>query len=143
MSKDTIEVDKLFLQKIAEFTNIVVSELNSLRQQLNNNLQKEAGIDQKKDKYRTAVQKVAKALYDSDLDFVTGDFDCRKFTKLAIEDPSYMAKMFEKVCNAADVSSIGKPARVASIKKNAEQDPVYARAFGYKPEQDSLIDWDD
>jgi hypothetical protein len=142
MSKDTIEVDKILLQKIAEFTNIVLSEIKSLREQVNNNLQKEAGADLKKEKYQTAVQKVAKALYDSDLDFITGDFDQRKFIKLAIEDPSYMARMFEKVCNAADVSLIGKPARVATIKKKAEYDPVYARAFGQTADYDSVF-WEE
>lgn len=143
MSENNILIDKIFLQKIAQFTNIVLNELANLREQVNSNLQKEAGLDEQKEQYKVQVQKVAKALYDSDLDFVTGDFDQRKFVKKAVEDPSYMASMFEKVCNAADVSLIGKPARVASVKKKAEYDPVYARAFGARADNDGLIDWDE
>lgn len=143
MSKETIEIEKIFLQKFAEFTSLVVSELNSLRSQVQSHLQKEASVESQQTKYKQAVNKVASALYNSDLEFITGDFDHRKFIKLASEDPSYLARTFEKVCNAADVSLIGKPARVAAIKKQAAYDPVYNRAFGNKNLQDEVEDWDE
>lgn len=144
MSKDTIEIEKMFLQKFAEFTSLVVAEINSLRSQVSNQLQKEASVASKNANYKQAVTKVANALYNSDLEFVTGDFDHRKFIKLAMEDPTYLARTFEKVCNAADVSLIGKPARVAAIKKQAAYDPVYAHAFGVRSSiDDSILDWEE
>ena len=143
MSKDTIQIEKTFLQKFAQFTTLVLSELNNLRSQLNDKLQKEASSEDKKAAYRIAVNKVATALYNSDLDFVTGDFDHRQFCKKASEDPSYLARTFEKVCNAADVSLIGKPARVAAIKKQAAYDPVYAHAFGLKNTDEDVFDWEE
>lgn len=129
MSKDTIEIEKMFLQKFAEFTSLVIAELNYLRSQ---NLQKQASLNEGKASYKQAVVKVANALHNSDLDYVTGDFDYQKFIKKASEDPTFLARTFEKVCNAADVSVMGKPARVAAIRKQAEFDPVYARAFGLR-----------
>lgn len=144
MSQDTIQIEKLFLHKFAEFTSLVVSELNSLKSQLTEQLQKEASLNQARESYKQTVIKVANALYNSDLEFITGDFDQRKFIKLACEDPSYLARTFEKVCNAADVSLIGKPARVAAIKKQAAYDPVYAQAFGFNKSlnEEGLI-WQD
>ncbi len=143
MSKDIIEIDKIFLQKIAEFTNIVLNELKELRAQVNNNLQKEAGVNEQREKYRLSVQKVAKALYNSDLDFITGDFDHRRFIKMATEDPSYMARMFEKVCNAADVSSLGKLSNVVVNKQASINDPVYLRAFGSRASAEEFLNWED
>ena len=143
MNKETIEIEKIFLQKFAEFTSLVVAELNHLRAQVNNNLQKEASTESNKAKYQQAVAKVATALYNSDLD-IAGDFDHRKFIKLANEDPTYLAKSFEKVCNAADVSLIGRPARVAAVKKQASFDPVYAHAFGNNQLiDDNILDWEE
>lgn len=144
MNKEIIEVDRKFLQKFAEFTSLVVAELNSLRSQIASHMQKQASDDSSKLKYKQAVTKVATALYNADLDFVTGDFDHRKFIKLASEDPTYLAKTFEKVCNAADVSLIGKPARVAAIKKQASFDPVYVHAFGFNQTNDNgILDWEE
>ena len=144
MSKEIIEIERIFLQKFAEFTSLVVAEVNNLRAQVQSHLQKEASVETDKGQYKQAVTKVANALYNSDLDFITGDFDHRKFIKRASEDPSYLARTFEKVCNAADVSLIGRPARVAAIKKQASFDPVYARAFGQTNTiDDNIMDWGD
>lgn len=130
MSKP-IEVDEQFLLKFAEFTRVVLGEIKSLREQVSYHMSKQASADATREEYQKAVMKVAEALYNSDLDFVTGDFDRRKFIKRAMEDPSYIARTLEKVCNASDVSLIGKPARVAATnKKLASYDPVYHRAFG-------------
>jgi len=144
MNKETIEIEKVFLQKFAEFTSIAIAEINSLRAEVKSKMQKEAGEDSNKIRYQVALKKVANALYNSDLDFITGDFDHRRFIKLASEDPSYLARMFEKVCNAADVSLIGRPARVAATRKQASYDPVYARAFGQQQlTDDGILDWED
>jgi hypothetical protein len=48
-----------------------------------------------------------------------------------MEDPVFIVRTLEKVCEAADVAQIGKPARVAARPKEAEYDPVMAAAFGY------------
>jgi len=137
-----IQVDEQLLLKFAEFTGVVMGEIKSLRSQLSQQMQKAAAHDTAKSQYQQSVIKVAEALYNSDFDLVTGDFDRRKFIKRAMEDPSYLAQTLEKVCNAADVSLIGKPARVAANKKLASYDPVYARAFGFdKSSEDVLVDW--
>lgn len=145
MSKNNIEIEKEFLLKFAEFTKLVVSELKGLREQNSFFMKKQASADSEQERYQASLIKVANALYNSDLEFVTGDFDRRKFIKRAMEDPSYLAKTLEKVCNAADVSLIGKPARVAAHNKVASYyDPVHARALGYDKgsNNDSVFDLD-
>jgi hypothetical protein len=138
-----ILIDKELLVKFAEFTSAVMTELRDLRGKVEYHQTKVAQDCLETEQYQQAVIKVANALYDSDLDFVTGDFDRRKFIKKAMEDKTYLAKTLEKVCNAADVSLIGKPARVAANKKVASNDPVYARAFGYSSNNsDFIIDLD-
>jgi hypothetical protein len=144
MNQETIQVDRSFLQKFAEFTKLVLSELDNLREQISDNMQKEASLQEDQIRFEAALTKAANAMYNSDLDFITGDFDHRKFIKLAKNDPTYLARTLEKVCNAADVSLIGKPARVAAVRKKAEFDPVYAQAFGYSNNMsDGVIDWDE
>lgn len=142
MSKK-IEVDKVLLQKFAEFIDIALSEIKGLRNQVSYHLTKQAEQNTTLERYQESVIKVSNALYNSDLDFVVGDFDRRKFIKRAMEDPSYLARTLEKVCNAADVTNIGKPARVAVNKQAAMNDPVYARAFGLSREVETLIDLDE
>lgn len=125
----SIEVDSFFLQKFAEFTKVVLSELNSLRNQLNTQMKKEAQYDTSQEDYRNSVRKIADTLHNSDFDFIIGE-NRQKFIKRASDDPHYVAEAFEKVCEASGVSLIGRPARVAASRKVASYDPVYARAFG-------------
>lgn len=143
-SQNKVLIDINFLQKIAEFTRIALSEVNRLKKEAAEaKFQKNAADQEQELKYRQAVKKVATALYNSDFDFVTGDFDQKDFIKRAMSDPSYLARKFEQVCNAADVSLIGKPARVAAVKnKQAEYDPVYARAFGLRSASDFIWEED-
>ena len=129
MSKKTIEVDTFFLQKFAEFTKVVLSELNSLRDKLNTQMKKEAQYDNSQEDYRESVMKIAEILHNSDYDFIIGD-SRQKFIKKASENPQYVAEAFGKVCEASGVSLIGRPARVAASRKVASYDPVYAKAFG-------------
>mgnify|MGYP000966961232 CR=1 FL=1 len=143
MSKNNENIETNLLLKFAEFTKLVLKEIRSLREENAFHMKKQASADEEKARYQESVIKVANALYNSDLEFVTGDFDRRKFIKRAMEDPSYMARTLEKVCNAADVSLIGKPARVAANKKVANYDPVYVRAFGVsRDDNDTVTDLD-
>jgi len=48
-----------------------------------------------------------------------------------------LVKVIERICKAAEISSIGRPARVAS--RTGEFDPVMARAFGHSG-QNTIID---
>lgn len=125
-------MEKEFLSKIAEFTTLAISEIGTLRKSSEEKihsleLEKQAHEDWK-DTYEISLIKAAKSLYESD--FITDESERKNFIKKAKEDPTYLAKVIEKVCNAADVSLIGKPARVAARSKEAEYDPVMARAFG-------------
>lgn len=136
---------KLFLQKVAQFAKISVSTVDKLDDKISNledsllsYRKKEAQDNYKQVKLESAIEKAAKALYESD--FLTDDAERRKFLKRAKEEPSYLVDVLIKVCNAADVALIGSPARVASKPKQAEYDPVAARAFGYSSSANSLID---
>lgn len=131
MNQDqTISVEKALLQKFAEFTKLVLSELKSLRVKVASQQDDAEFADSQ---YTEAVTKVANALYDADLDFVTENFDRKQFIKKALDDKTYVARTLEKVCKAADVSTVGKLARVKAVdnSKIAFYDPVYAAAFGH------------
>lgn len=141
--KKTVQIETELLQKFAEFTTAVMRELADLRASKDYSLRKQAEQEEERERYLASVVKVADALHDSDFDFVTGDFNRQQFIKRAMQDPSYLARTLEKVCNAADVSLIGKPARVAATKSKAIIDPVYARAFGYSKEAEFFTMLDD
>lgn len=132
MSKKTIEVETFLLQKFAEFTKVVLSELNNLRTQLNTQMKKEATYDSSREEYINSVEKIAEVLHHSDYDFIIGKSK-KEFINKAASDPQFVAEAFEKVCEASGVSLIGRPARVAASRKVASYDPVYAKAFGYNP----------
>jgi hypothetical protein len=129
MSKK-IQVNKLFLQKIAEFTNIVLDKVAELEAKVQSQLHKEAAEVEAKEKYSTALRKAARALYDAD--FLIDSDEQKQFLSKASEDSSYVPKMLEKVCKASEVSLIGTPARVAQSKVAVANDPVYSKAFGTK-----------
>jgi len=138
---NNITVDKLFLQKFAEFTKVVLSEIKSLRSQLSEQMNKTAEHDEQMASYHDSVAKIAEALYNSDFDFIIGS-DRKKFIKKAADNPELLATAFQKVCEASDVTLIGRPARVAAKKKIASYDPVYAKAFGLGTNNESIIDLD-
>lgn len=118
-----------FLTKVAEYVRLSIDS-NVLLQEKLYQQQKEAAVkDLNKEKYLFAIQKAADALYDTD--FLTDEHEKRMFLRKAAEDPVYVVRTLEKVCEAADVAQIGKPARVAARPKEAEYDPVMAAAFGY------------
>lgn len=117
------------LQQIAEFVKLALDNSKDLQHQVYE-LRKHAAVEElDKAKYKDALKKAADALYDTD--FLTDEQEKRTFLKKAAEDPIYVVRFLEKVCEAADVAQIGRPARVAARHKEAEYDPVMARAFGY------------
>jgi hypothetical protein len=118
-----------FLTKCAEFIQLSMDSNTDLQERLYYQVKQAAIYDLEKEKYRVALQKAADALYDSD--FLTDDREKKTFLKKAMEDPVFIVRTLEKVCEAADVAQIGKPARVAARPKEAEYDPVMAAAFGY------------
>jgi hypothetical protein len=128
------------LQKIEQFVKLAVSSVRELENQVSD-LQKKASVQmQKKAALSVSLEKAASALYESD--FLTDDFEKRDFLKRASEDPAYLAEMLTKVCKAADVSSIGDVARVATQNTEDEEDPVMVRAFGRGFGRGDLLDQD-
>ena len=132
------QLNNQFLHNVANFVKIAV-DLNEQQQDELYAMKKQAAIEEiNKDKYRAALRKTAEALYNAD--FLTDEQEKRNFLKEAAKDPVYVARYLEKVCEAADVALIGKPARVAARPKEAEYDPVMARAFGYNQGRDIIDD---
>ena len=124
------------LPKVATFIKMAIDETERLEDNILE-LRKQAAADAlNKERYEYALRKVADALYDTD--FLTDEHEKRAFLRKAAEDPVYVVRFLEKVCEAADIAPIGKPARVASKPKEAEYDPVMAKAFGWRA--NSLID---
>lgn len=142
INKESIKVEKILLQKFAEFTKLVMSELKDLKLQLSEQMKKEASQNDQQQAYHESVVKIADSLEASDFDFIISG-DRKKFIKKAASNPQVLAAAFEKVCEAADVSLIGRPARVAANKKIANTDPVYARAFGFSNSSDGVLDLED
>ena len=119
-----------FLAQVSQFIKLAIDNTEAMQEKLYMQ-QKQAAIhDLDKEKYRVALQKTADALYDAD--FLTDETEKRMFLKKAAEDPIYIMRTLEKVCDAKDVAQIGKPARISVKTKNADDtfDPVYFAAFG-------------
>ena len=123
-----------FLQKVAIFTKIAVSRVDNLEDKIDTLEVKEAAVVRRSN---DLVKRAAQLLYDSD--FIQNDYEKSKFLKQAESDPvGTLAKALERVCKAAEVTSIGSPARIAAKPKMAEYDPVAARAFGLDINQSFL-----
>lgn len=117
-----------------------MNRISSLEEQVSYHQLKQANDNTEHEEYIRSVMKVADALYASDLEFVAGDFDRRKFIKRAAEDKKFLADTLVKVCQASDVASFGKPSKTTLAKSAQYHDPVYARAFGYSMESDNFLD---
>lgn len=137
----------LFLNKVASFVKVAVVEIENLQDAAQEANRKEAEFHRKeaaeivkKETYRQSLKLAAKALYEAD--FITDDNERKKFLKKAEDDPSYLSKVIEKVCNAADVSLIGLPARVAARteKQGEYYDPVRIKAFGLDDSNNFLLE---
>lgn len=121
-------MDNKFLTQVAQFVKLAIDNSEELTDKILNQKKTAAVEELNKEKYRVALSKAADALYDSD--FLTDETEKRTFLRKAAEDPVYVVRTLEKVCEAADVAQIGKPARVAARPKEAEYDPVMEAAFG-------------
>ena len=116
------------LHKIEEFVKVALDEIADLNAQVNVYKTKEAAEALKQDKELDgALKKAAEAMYNSD--FINDEDEKALFVKKAKEDAKYLARIVERVCNAADVSYMGKTASVKSSTQS--EDPVIRRAFGY------------
>lgn len=133
-----------FLQKVAEYIKIATMELEEKEQQIYQFQKKAAAEDLeeniKEARYETVLDKAASSLYE--LDFITDKYERKNFLKKAKEDPSYLAQTLIKVCDASGITSVGGPARVTAVSKQAgyEDDPVAVKAFGLSKGQAALID---
>lgn len=134
---------KEFLHNVVAFVKIASTEIKSatdklaeLEDELLDFKKKEAAEAIENQRYAAELKKLADALYDTD--FLTDEFEKKNFLRKAAEDKIYVARFFGKVCEAADIAPIGRPARVAAKPKEAQYDPVMARAFGNRT--DTLLD---
>lgn len=127
---------KQALHKIEQFVKIALEEISELRQQLTAQQTKKAADQSKQDReLDSALKKAAEAMYSSD--FINDEDEKSLFVKKAKEDSAYLAKIVERVCQAADVAYMGKSASVKASSQN--EDPVMRRAFGYDQNY-SLLD---
>jgi hypothetical protein len=116
------------LRKIENFVKVALSEISTLKGQVEEFKVKEAEEISRQDKeLDQALKKAAEAMYSAD--FINDEDEKSSFVKKAKEDSKYLARIVEKVCNAADVAYMGKSASVKS--SNQTDDPVMRRAFGY------------
>jgi hypothetical protein len=127
---------KQALHKIEQFVKIALEEISELNQQLKAQQTKKAAEQLKQDReLDSALKKAAEAMYSSD--FINDEDEKSLFVKKAKEDSTYLAKIVERVCQAADVAYMGKSASVKASTQN--DDPVMRRAFGYDQNY-SLLD---
>jgi len=119
---------KQALHKVEAFVKVALSEIAELKQQVHT-LQVKEGAEtvRKNTELDQAIKKAADAMYSSD--FINDEDERALFVKRAKEDPKYLAKVVERVCNAADVAYMGKSATVKASGQS--DDPVLRRAFGY------------
>jgi hypothetical protein len=119
---------KQALDKVAVFVKVALTEIDQLAQKVaayeNAQAAEVRRIDAELD---GALKKAAEAMYNSD--FINDEDEKALFVKKAKEDSLYLAKIVERVCNAADVAYMGKAASVKS--SGHSDDPVMRRAFGY------------
>lgn len=128
---------KQALFKIENFVKVALSEISDLKNEVaalqNEKISSSINEDRELD---TFLRKAAEAMYNSD--FINDEEEKQAFVKKAKEDSKYLAKVIERVCNAADVAYMGK---VATVKSSTpSDDPVMRRAFGYSGNYDLLED---
>jgi hypothetical protein len=117
--------------KVKEFVKVAVSQVEELQDKVAELEDKVDDFTEKTAGLSTALTKAAKALCDSD--FITEDRG-EIFVKRALENPAYLAKVIEKLCEASDVMTIGRPSTISN-KEGEAFDPVKARAFGIRNQE--------
>lgn len=116
------------LLKIESFVKVALDQIASLEKQVQEaQIKKASELEVKNNAFESALKKAAEAMYSAD--FITDADEKDLFVKRAKDDSAYLAKVVERVCNAADVAFMGKMATVKS--SNQTDDPVLRRAFGY------------
>jgi hypothetical protein len=131
-------MDKETSSKIEEFVKQAMEEISQLRSELKSLNEKRADeIEERDEELTHAIKQAANALYDSD--FISDEYEKRKFVKKAKEDPKYLATVIQKVCEAADVSTFGSVASIKTAGDNGS-DPVMRKAFGYDNNYNLLDD---
>ena len=116
------------LLKIESFVKVALDQIASLEKQVQEaQIKKASELEVKNNAFESALKKAAEAMYSAD--FITDADEKALFVKRAKDDSAYLAKVVERVCNAADVAFMGKMATVKS--SNQTDDPVMRRAFGY------------
>jgi len=114
---------------IEDFVKVALSEIDRLKKDLELQKNKEASLREEENRnFCNSLKSAAQALYDSD--FITDEYDKKKFVKKAQEDPKYLATVIQKICQASDVSGFGEVASVKTAGDNSD-DPVMRKAFGY------------
>ena len=124
---------KQALAKIEDFVKVALDEISELSDKVAELENSKVSADKELDK---ALKKAAEAMYSSD--FINDEEEKLTFMKKAKEDPKYLAKIVERVCQAADVAYMGKTATVKA--SNHTEDPVLRRAFGYDQNYSLLED---
>ena len=115
------------LTQVANFIKVAVNTNEELESTVLELRKKQAAEALDQDRYEMALRKAADVLYDSD--FLTDEREKRTFIRKAAEDPTYIVRMLENVCQASDISQLGKVAKVSARPKEVAYDPVMARAF--------------
>lgn len=114
---------------IEDFVKVALSEIENLKKDLELQKNKEASLQEKETRdFHSSLKAAAQALYDSD--FITDEYDKKKFVKKAKEDPKYLSTVIQKICQASDVAAFGEVASVKTAGDTAD-DPVMRKAFGY------------
>lgn len=124
---------KQALAKIEDFVKVALDEISELSDKVAELETSKVSTDKELDK---ALKKAAEAMYSSD--FINDEEEKLTFMKKAKEDPKYLAKIVERVCQAADVAYMGKTATVKASTHT--DDPVLKRAFGYDQNYSLLED---
>ena len=130
-------MNKEILEKIAEFSDLAISEISSLQHKISKLEKAAQAQEEQKELFEDFVKKAADALYESD--FLTDRHERKDFIKKASEDPSCLARTIEKLCAYKDVTGLGKTSSVRSCKPE-EADPIMIRAFGYSGSNNNLLD---
>jgi ribosome-binding ATPase YchF (GTP1/OBG family) len=125
------------LSSVENFVKVALDEISTLRAALETQQEKQAAEKLAVSKtVEQSLRKAAEAMYSSD--FLNDEDEKSVFVKRAKEDPNFLARVVERVCQAADVSYMGK---IASVKASpATDDPVMRRAFGYDSVGSFLMD---
>lgn len=123
---------------VENFVKVALDEITNLKKDLVQLKDKEAEIAEEQERaLHESLKLAAQALYDSD--FISDEYDKKKFMKKAKEDVKYLSTVIQKICQASDVAAFGEVAQVKTAG-DASDDPVMRKAFGYDVNYNLLDD---